>query len=111
MQLPTVRQGAFTVTGKLPPEVVRRIVRQRLQMFRACYEDGLAKKPDLRGRVTTKFTIGSDGSVSSVADGGSDLADPSVVQCVGKVFGAMTYPRPEAGTVSVVFPLLFNPSE
>ncbi len=111
MQVPTVRLGTYTVTGKLPQEVVRRIARQRFQMFRGCYEDGLRKNATLAGRVTTKFTIASDGTVASVRDSGSDLADAQVIECVGKIFGAMTFPRPEAGTVEVVFPLIFNPGE
>ncbi len=109
--LSQVRFSTITVTGKLPPEVVRRVVRMKFPQFRACYDAGLQKNPKLQGRVTAKYTIGSDGAVTSSSDGGSDLPDPSVVACVVKMFGTLTYPRPEAGTVDVVFPLVFSPSE
>ena len=49
--------GATILTGKYPPGVVERIVRQNLGRFRACYQKGLEKSPNLQGRVTVKFVI------------------------------------------------------
>ena len=106
---PQVRMGATTVNGRLPPEVIQRIVRQNYGRFRLCYETGLRNNPNLQGRVAVRFVIGRDGSVSNVANGGSDLPDPSVVQCVVRAYYGLSFPQPEGGIVTVVYPIMFSP--
>jgi hypothetical protein len=48
---PKVRMGATSVSGRLPPEVIQRIVRQNYGRLRLCYEAGLRSNPSLQGRV------------------------------------------------------------
>jgi len=43
------------VNGRLPPEVIQRIVRQNFGRFRNCYESSLRTNPSLTGRVAVKF--------------------------------------------------------
>jgi hypothetical protein len=106
---PQVRMGATTVSGRLPPEVIQRIVRQNYGRFRMCYEQGLAKNPNLEGRVTVRFVIGRDGSVSNVSNGGSDIPDSGVVGCVIRNYYGLSFPQPEGGIVTVVYPIMFSP--
>jgi hypothetical protein len=106
---PKVRMGATQVSGRLPPEVIQRIVRQNYGRFRMCYEQGLGKNPNLEGRVTVRFVIGRDGSVSNVGNGGSDIPDSGVVQCVIRTYYGLSFPQPEGGIVTVVYPIMFSP--
>ncbi len=106
---PLLRQGATQVSGRLPPEVIQRIVRQNFGRFRLCYENGLKSNPHLQGKVSIRFVISARGEVSSVADGGSDLPDPSVVSCIQGGFRGLSFPEPESGTVTVVYPMHFSP--
>ncbi len=106
---PSVRMGVVSVSGRLPPEVIQRIVRQSFGRFRLCYENGLRSNPDLQGRVGVRFTIGLDGNVGSVANGGSDLPDSNVVACVLRSFGGLMFPAPDGGTVLVTYPINFAP--
>lgn len=106
---PSLRQGVVQVTGRLPPEVIQRIVRQNFGRFRLCYENGLRTNSTLGGRVAVKFTIDKSGAVVSPADGGSDLPDKAVVSCVVKGFTNLSFPQPEGGTVAVVYPIVFAP--
>jgi hypothetical protein len=106
---PSLRQGATSVNGRMPPEVIQRIVRQNFGRFRLCYEAGLRKNPRLQGRVTTKFVIDASGSVATATDAGSDLPDPGVVACVVRSFGGLSFPQPEGGTATVTFPVIFSP--
>lgn len=105
---PTVRMGATSVSGRLPPEVIQRIVRQNFGRFRLCYENGLRNNPNLQGTVSVSFTIGRDGSVGSVGGGGS-LPDSAVVGCVTKAFYGLSFPQPEGGVVKVSYPIAFSP--
>ena len=106
---PKVRMGATSVSGRLPPEVVQRIVRQNFGRFRLCYENGLRNNPNLQGRVSARFVIGRDGSVGSLGNGGSDLPDAGVVRCVVSAFQGLSFPQPEGGIVTVVYPINFEP--
>jgi hypothetical protein len=98
-----------TVTGRLPPETVQRIVRQSFGRFRLCYEEGLRTNPGLEGRVVVKFVIDRAGGVSVAQDGGSDLREESVVSCVVRSFQALSFPQPEGGVVVVRYPLVLSP--
>ena len=106
----SVREGAPSTSGRLPPEVIQRSVRANMGRFRSCYERGLASNPALEGRVAVKFVIDRSGAVSTAADDGSTLPDPSVVQCIVRQYSSMSFPAPEGGTVTVRYPLDFRPS-
>ncbi|MDI1451128.1 AgmX/PglI C-terminal domain-containing protein [Polyangium sp. 6x1] len=106
---PQVRMGATSVSGRLPPEVIQRIVRQNFGRFRLCYENGLRNNPNLQGRVAVRFVIGRDGAVSNVGNGGSDMPDGGVVSCVVRAFYGLSFPQPEGGIVTVVYPIMFSP--
>ncbi len=106
---PSVRVGVASVSGRLPPEVIQRIVRQNFGRFRLCYENGLRGNPNLGGRVAVRFVIGRDGAVSNVGNGGSDLPDNGVVSCVVRAFYGLSFPQPENGIVTVTYPIVLTP--
>lgn len=124
------------VKGRLPPEVIQRIVRDNFAGMRTCYEEGLRRDPTLKGKISTKFVIGLDGTVSSAADvhdappsDRPDLPDalrdvdgrrqreeprfpdPEVTACVVARFKALRFPQPQGGIVTVVYPVVFQPGE
>ena len=107
--VPSVRMGATQVTGKLPPEVVQRIVRQNFGRFRLCYEQGLQRNPNLEGRVGVRFVVNAQGEVGNATNAGSDIPDSGVVACVIGAFTGLSFPQPEGGIVTVVYPILFAP--
>ncbi len=106
---PRVRMGATTVSGRLPPEVIQRIVRQNYGRFRRCYERGLMRNPSLQGRVSVRFAIDRSGRVPHAGNAGSDLPDAEVVQCVARSFRGLSFPAPEGGIVTVIYPIVFSP--
>jgi hypothetical protein len=108
--VPTVRpNGVTTVSGRIPADVIQRIVRQNYGRFRACYEIGLRTNPNLEGRVTARFVIGRDGAVSNVSSSG-DLPDAAVKSCVASAFYGLSFPSPEGGIVTVSYPIMLTPS-
>jgi hypothetical protein len=109
VRAPVMRQGATMVTGRVPPEVIQRIVRQSFGRFRGCYEQGLRFDATLQGRVSVRFLIDRSGTASMARDGGSDLPSPTVVACVVDAFNGLAFPQPEGGTVTVVYPIVFAP--
>lgn len=106
---PRVRPGVVSTSGRLPPEVIQRTVRQNFGRFRLCYQQGLTRNPNLQGRVSARFVIDRSGAVSSVSNGGSDLPDSAVTSCVISAFYGLSFPQPENGIVTVVYPIQFAP--
>ncbi len=103
-----LRVGRMEVSGRLPREVVHRTLRNNYGRVEMCYEKGLARNPNLEGRVTVRFIIGNDGKVSNVSNGGSDLPDAEVVTCVMHAYSRVSFPQPEGGVVTVVYPISFT---
>lgn len=95
--------------GSLPADVIQRIVRQNYGRFRMCYEQGLAKNPNLQGRVNVRFVIDRSGAVSNAANGGSDIPDSGVVSCVVSQYYGISFPAPKDGVVTVNYPIMFTP--
>src|SRR5690606_6855562 len=106
---PRVRVTDPVVSGHLPPQAIQRIVRQNFGRFRGCYERGLSANPTLEGRVAVRFLIDSSGGVATASNGGSSLPNSEVVACVVRAFYGLSFPRPENGTVKVVYPIMFSP--
>ncbi|MBL8740955.1 MAG: AgmX/PglI C-terminal domain-containing protein, partial [Myxococcales bacterium] len=106
----SVKMGATSVAGRLPPEVIQRIVRQNFGRFRLCYENGLRNDPNLAGKVSVSFEITRQGSTSKVSST-SDLKDKSVASCVEKAFTTLSFPQPEGGVVKVTYPIMFSPGD
>ncbi len=95
-------------SGRLPPVLIQAIVRQNFTSIRSCYEAGLARDANLRGRVNVRFVIGRDGKVSHITHGDSKLSDERVVECTVRAFQALEFPPPERGIVTVVYPIIFD---
>jgi hypothetical protein len=107
----TTMFNANQVRGRLDPEQIRAVVVEHIDLFGKCYDEGRHASPKLQGKVTVKFEIGPNGIVTKSADARSDLPDAAVVQCVIDACRTLRFPRPEAGVVTVYFPLIFNPRD
>ena len=95
---------------RLPPDAIRRIVRQSHGLFRACYQKALQNNPTLSGTITTRFLIGARGAVASAQNLSHSLPDGQVVTCVTGMFRTLTFPEPPDGRpVTVTYPLTFTP--
>lgn len=106
-QTPRARGGVPTVTRGLAPAVIQQRIRQQSRSLRACYDAGLARNPKLSGHLRVRFVIGPDGSVSSVKDAGSTLPDAQVIRCMLEACASFTFPEPDVGSVTVVYPIHF----
>lgn len=101
-RLASPRSGATitssVVSGRLPPEVVSRILRGRQSSLGACYDAALKTNPTLSGDLAFEFVIDATGAATDVRNPGS--AD-AVGACMTKVLAGTSFPAPEGGTVRV----------
>jgi TonB family protein len=107
--VPQVRSGGAEVRGSLSKEVIRRVVQRHINEVKFCYEQQLNARPDLQGRVTTKFVISPTGSVQSAMVGDSTLRNEAVESCIVRAVRRWTFPAPDGGGVVVVnYPFLLD---
>jgi hypothetical protein len=105
------REGNPEINGRIPREVIQRIVRQNFGRFRLCYAEGLRVDPNLAGRVQVKFVIDRSGGVGLAQDAGGSELPQNVVQCVVRGFSNLSFPAPEGGIVTVQYPITFSASQ
>ena len=104
--------GATQVSGRLPPEVIQRIVRQNFGRFRLCYENGLRNNPNLQGRVAVRFVIGRDGARLERRERRLGHAGSAASSRASSArFYGLSFPQPEGGIVTVVYPIMFSPGD
>jgi hypothetical protein len=84
--------------GKLPPEVVQRIVRQNFGRFRLCHGRAMKVDPDATGNVAVRFGIDAAGKIGKPSIVGSA---PTWGECVRNAFESLAFPAPEGGPVVV----------
>ncbi len=104
-----MRAGSTSSSGRLPPEVIQRTIRQNFGKFRFCYENALRNNPSLSGKVAVRFVINHNGAVNQVGNNGSDLPDAAAVSCVVNSFKNLSFTAPEQGIVTVTYSIQFSP--
>ncbi len=102
-----VRPAPPAVSGRVPPEIIQRVVRAKTDALERCHEASIARRGDVAGRVVVRFTIAKDGSVVAAVDGGSTVDDPGLVECVLRIFRPMVFEAPGA-PVHVIYPIVFG---
>lgn len=94
--------------GWIAPGLVQAVVRSNFDLIRPCYLAGLDRYPALAGRVLVHASIDASGRVVDAADYGSDLRDAGVVACIVSRFATFRFPKPERGSLVIVYPFLFG---
>ncbi len=105
---PTVTTTGPITLSPFDKAAIDRVVKQRLQQIRYCYQKELTKNPALAGKVTIKFVIARDGSVSSATVKSSSLDNVIVEKCIASKFMRMRFPPPKSDGIAVVaYPFVF----
>lgn len=94
--------------GRLDLAKVDDIVESGFPLFARCYRDGVLRNSNLDGAVRLRFVVGDAGHVTVVEDGGSDLTDRQVIDCVAEGFYALRFPEPERGDAHLVYRIHFE---
>ncbi|WAS98740.1 VIT domain-containing protein [Nannocystis punicea] len=108
-RVPTVRQAKAEVLGSLDREVIRRVVRAHVAEVRACYEQGLARDPNLKGRVTLDIRIETNGEVGSATVFEDTLAEKSVGACIAAAARRWKFPADAPNVATVRYPFVLEP--
>jgi hypothetical protein len=94
--------------GVLDLAAVDDVVNSGFPLFARCYRDGVQRNSKLDGAVRLRFVVGEAGQVTVVEDGGSDLTDRQVIDCVAEGFYALRFPEPQRGDAHLVYRIHFD---
>jgi len=98
-------QGGGAVAGGLEMSQIEAVIRQNIGQIFYCYEKGLQAKPELDGRVVTKFQINGSGHVKFANIGQSNLKSSSVESCMISKIKGWKFPKPYGNVdVNVSYP-------
>ena len=104
--------------ASIDPKAVDAVVHEHQDAFQDCYDEGLKRKPKLRGKVVVFFRIEKSGEVTeAVAKKGTTLADETVQRCLLDAFERMHFPdftgacdeSDQDCFVRITYPLTFTP--
>jgi TonB family protein len=97
-------------SGDFDQRVVVRMIQTRSAAIRACYERELRADPTLQGSIRVSMTIQESGSVTGVRVTENSMGNDTVGSCVVRVIAGFRFnPGPTDGSVSYVFPFVFEP--
>lgn len=104
-----VGQEVIAGGGGLDQADIFAVIKRNQGQIRFCYEQGLQSNPNLKGRVTTAFTIGGNGQVKVVNIANSTMNSKIVEDCIALRIKTWKFPLPQGGTdVSVKIPFDLN---
>jgi TonB family protein len=97
-------------TGSFDDRVVVRMIQTRSAAIRACYERELRSNPQLQGAIRISMTIQESGSVTGVRVTENTMGNDAVGACLVRVISGFRFnPGPTDGSVTYVFPFVFEP--
>jgi TonB family protein len=109
-EVPEVR-GAAASSAARSADAIQGVIRGETRVLKNCYNTQKKKDPNLRGRITVRFTIKADGSVSRVQVRNAEWTNRSlgrrVEQCVRQRVSRWRF-DPAEGDVTTEFPLLLT---
>ncbi|WP_373045501.1 AgmX/PglI C-terminal domain-containing protein [Vulgatibacter sp.] len=92
-------------------ELVRKVVHSHHSQLKYCYESELVRQPNMSGKITVKWVIGSQGRVTQVSTVSSSLNNARVASCINARVKSWNFPAPKGGGIAVItYPFVFRPS-
>lgn len=107
---PAPRETSSDPEAELEQQTRSVIVKNRPRL-RACYEEALARAPDLEGRVVLVLEVGQNGKATHVLEARREGLGDDVVRCLARVLKTIPFHDGAARTIRIQVPLGFSKSE
>ncbi len=96
--------GMAVVMGWVDKELIRKVIQDHASHIRYCYEQQLTVNPRLQGKVSIKWVINGDGTVSNaqIDRFGTTLEDGKLHECMMARITSWQFPKPKGGGIAVI---------
>ncbi len=102
--------GDPIILGALDKSLIDAVIKRNMNQIRYCYQRELTKNPSLGGKITVKFVIAKDGSVSKAETKQTTMNNSAVEDCINGRFMKFQFPEPKGGGIVIVsYPFIFAP--
>ncbi len=105
---PVTPRASTEVSPGPSAEQIRAVIEGNFDMFRQCYVVGMMRDSQLAGRIETRFSIATDGSVDDTEILGNDTGDEEFGACVAQSFTKLTFSPAPGSPLDVEYPLTFG---
>lgn len=97
------------IMGALDKSLIDAVIKRHTDQIRHCYQRALPRHPDMSGKLTVRFVIAKDGSVSKSSIKNSSLGNGEVESCISSRFLRFKFPQPLGGGIVIVsYPFMFS---
>jgi hypothetical protein len=103
----TAKPNVMKVEGHLDRGEIYKVVNSHIHELQGCYERQLVSSPNLAGKITFEWVIGTSGGVTVVKIKASTLSSNEATSCMQAAIRRWQFPAPSGGQVTVVFPFAF----
>jgi len=100
--------GAKGGVGQLDKDAVASVFRRRRSAVRRCYEESLRTNPNVQGKVTIQFTIGTAGRITTISVTADTTGDSKVADCIMRNVKSWRFDPPERGSVTFSYPFVLS---
>jgi len=101
----TSKPNTMKVEGHLDRGEIQRVINSHIHELQGCYERQLIVSPNLSGKVTFEWVIGTGGAVTSVKIKASTLPSNEATSCMQAAIRRWQFPSPSGGSVTVIYPI------
>jgi hypothetical protein len=101
----TAKPNTMKVEGHLDRGEIQRVINSHIHELQGCYERQLIVSPNLSGKVTFEWVIGTGGTVTSVKIKASTLPSNEATSCMQAAIRRWQFPSPSGGSVTVIYPI------
>ena len=101
-------KSSYPILGTWSKSHINSVIIKNLEKIRYCYQNQLAKEPNIGGKITVKFVVSQDGSVTSASIKETTMNSSKVETCIRNRFMEFVFPKTESGITIVQYPFLFS---
>jgi hypothetical protein len=101
----TAKPNMMKVEGHLDRGEIQKVINAHIHELQGCFERQLVVNPNLAGKVSFEWVIGTSGAVTVVKIKASSLSSNEATSCMQAAIHRWRFPAPSGGQVTVVYPI------
>jgi len=98
--------GGQSGAGKVDKGAVKKVFKRRSGAIKHCYEKALKSNPNVKGKVTIRFQIGTAGRITRIKVTGNTTGSSSIGSCITGKVKSWRFPSPDGGPVTFSYPFI-----
>jgi outer membrane biosynthesis protein TonB len=84
-------------------------IKARMGLIKACYENALKRNPNLKGKISIRFTILETGGLADLETVANTMGSADVASCILSTMRSWRTQFKPSGPVTVEYPFVFSP--